>query len=97
MQCISYNPLSLMLVSCSLSDFGLWSPEQKNVTKYSVPSRVNGCTWTTDGLLFALGLMNGTVSIRNKVSTTLEVRWGEVGAARGSRSGEECRVVEHAL
>ena len=67
-QCISYNPLSLMLVSCSLSDFGLWSPEQKNVTKYSVPSRVNGCTWTTDGLLIALGLMNGTVSIRNKVS-----------------------------
>ncbi|XP_037078773.1 LOW QUALITY PROTEIN: intraflagellar transport protein 122 homolog [Pollicipes pollicipes] len=65
-QCIAYNPLSLMLVSCSLSDFGLWSPEQKNVTKYSVPSRVNSCTWTTDGLLFALGLMNGSVSIRNK-------------------------------
>ncbi|XP_066967390.1 intraflagellar transport protein 122 homolog isoform X2 [Macrobrachium rosenbergii] len=66
-QCLSYNPVSHQLASCALSDFGLWSPEQKSVQKYKITSRIYSCAWTNDGVYLALGLANGTVSIRNKV------------------------------
>ena len=46
---------------------GLWSPEQKSVSKHKVHSRVTACSWTNDGQYLALGLYNGIVSIRNKV------------------------------
>lgn len=46
---------------------GLWSPEQKNVSKHKVNSRITCCSWTNDGQYLALGLYNGLVSIRNKV------------------------------
>nr|CAH0101988.1 unnamed protein product [Daphnia galeata] len=65
-QCVSYNPVSPILASCSSNDFGLWSPEQKNVQKYRVSSRVCSCSWNDDGTLLALGLANGTISIRNR-------------------------------
>ncbi len=45
---------------------GLWSPEQKSVSKHKVNSRVTACSWTNDGQYMALGLYNGFVSIRNK-------------------------------
>ncbi|CAG0915966.1 unnamed protein product [Notodromas monacha] len=65
-QCLAYNPVSHQLASCAISDFGLWSPEQKNVHKTKVSSRVNACAWTNDGQYLALGMGNGTVSIRSK-------------------------------
>ena len=65
-QCMSYNPVSHQLASCAISDFGLWSAEQKNVNKTKVTSRINACAWTDDGLYLALGHSNGVVSIRNK-------------------------------
>lgn len=65
-QCLSYNPISHQLASCAHSDFGLWSAEQKSVQKHKVQARVNCCSWTNDGQYIALGLGNGTVSIRNK-------------------------------
>lgn len=34
--------------------------------KTKVPARINCCAWTKDGQYLALGLNNGTVSIRNK-------------------------------
>ena len=34
--------------------------------KYKVTSKINTCAWTNDGQYLALGLANGTVSIRNK-------------------------------
>lgn len=48
-------------------DFTFWSSEQKAVQKYKVSSRINCCAWTNDGQYLALGMANGTVSIRNKV------------------------------
>ena len=66
-QCMAYNPVSPILASCSASDFGLWSPEQKNVQKYRVGSRICSCSWNDDGTILALGLANGTVTLRNRV------------------------------
>ncbi|XP_050737940.1 intraflagellar transport protein 122 homolog [Eriocheir sinensis] len=66
-QCLAYNPVSHQLASCALSDFGLWSPEQKSVQKHKSTSRICCCAWTNDGVYMALGLANGVVSIRSKV------------------------------
>uniref|UniRef100_A0A8C9W960 Intraflagellar transport protein 122 homolog n=1 Tax=Scleropages formosus TaxID=113540 RepID=A0A8C9W960_SCLFO len=33
-QCVAYNPVTHQLASCSSGDFGLWSPEQKSVSKH---------------------------------------------------------------
>ncbi|KAG9467612.1 hypothetical protein GDO78_014609 [Eleutherodactylus coqui] len=65
-QCVSYNPVTHQLASCSSSDFGLWSPEQKSVSKHKVSSKITCCSWTNDGQYLALGMFNGVVSIRNK-------------------------------
>ena len=35
-QCLSYNPVTQQLASGTASDLGLWSPEQKAVTKHKV-------------------------------------------------------------
>ncbi|XP_045349833.1 intraflagellar transport protein 122 homolog isoform X8 [Leopardus geoffroyi] len=65
-QCVSYNPLTHQLASCSSSDFGLWSPEQKSVSKHKSSSKITCCSWTNDGQYLALGMFNGIISIRNK-------------------------------
>ncbi|XP_014106996.1 PREDICTED: intraflagellar transport protein 122 homolog isoform X2 [Pseudopodoces humilis] len=65
-QCVSYNPLTHQLASCSSGDFGLWSPEQKSVSKHKTSSKITCCSWTNDGQYLALGMFNGIVSIRNK-------------------------------
>lgn len=67
-QCLAYNPLSHQLASCALSDFAYWSSEQKAVQKYKIYNRIKTCSWTNDGQYLALGLANGVISIRNKVS-----------------------------
>ena len=53
--------------SCWFFPSGLWSPEQKSVSKHKTSSRITCCGWTNDGQYLALGLYNGLVSIRNKV------------------------------
>ncbi|XP_014675394.1 PREDICTED: intraflagellar transport protein 122 homolog [Priapulus caudatus] len=65
-QALAYNPVTHQLASCAVSDFGLWSPEQKSVQKHKVSSRVTSCAWTNDGQYLALGMYSGFVSIRNK-------------------------------
>lgn len=67
-RCVQYNPKSHQLLSCTASDFGLWSPEQKTVTKNKTASQINCCAWNEEGSLFVLGLNSGTVSVRLKVS-----------------------------
>ncbi|KAJ3136146.1 hypothetical protein HK100_002072 [Physocladia obscura] len=65
-QALSHNPITGQVLSCTASDFGLWSPEQKNVQKHKVPARILTASWTHDGQSFALGLFNGHVSIRSR-------------------------------
>ncbi|XP_070093326.1 intraflagellar transport protein 122 homolog isoform X19 [Equus przewalskii] len=65
-QCVSYNPVTHQLASCSSNDFGLWSPEQKSVSKHKSSSKITCCSWTNDGQYLALGMFNGIISIRNK-------------------------------
>uniref|UniRef100_A0A6P3UIJ5 Intraflagellar transport protein 122 homolog n=1 Tax=Bombus terrestris TaxID=30195 RepID=A0A6P3UIJ5_BOMTE len=65
-QAMQFNPVSHQLLSCSLSDIALWSPEQKAVVKHKSRGRVNCCAWTNDGQYLAIGLASGYVSIRNK-------------------------------
>lgn len=65
-QCLAFNPISHQLASCAVSDFAFWSTEQKAVQKYKVPSKICCCAWTNDGQYIALGMANGTVSIRSR-------------------------------
>lgn len=73
-QCVSYHPTSHLLASCSNADFGLWSPEQKNVTKTKLTGRITCCAWSADGQLLAFGLYNGQVHIRDKVNLNGEIK-----------------------
>lgn len=65
-QRVAYSPSMLLLASCSDVDFGLWTPDQKQVTKEKVPSRILSATWSSDGTMLALGMLNGLISIRNQ-------------------------------
>lgn len=40
-------------------DFGIWNPEQKQVVKEKVPSKILSAAWSCDGSMLALGLLNG--------------------------------------
>ncbi|XP_022648353.1 intraflagellar transport protein 122 homolog isoform X1 [Varroa destructor] len=82
LQCLSYNPITHQLLSCATGDFGIWSWEQKSVTKHRVTARITSCCWKQDGSCFALGMANGVVSVRNRVGDeTLKIErpsevWG---------------------
>jgi intraflagellar transport protein 122 len=71
-QCLSFNPVTGTLLSCAVSDFGLWIHGQKNIIKTKVNSRITSCSWTNDGQYFALGLHSGVVSIRNMTGEELK-------------------------
>lgn len=85
-QCVRYSPTTLQLASCSevqdlLSssspddhpqvDFGMWTPEQKQVVKEKVQSKILCAAWSSDGTILALGMLNGWISIRNVNSDEL--------------------------
>lgn len=65
-QRLVYNPVTQQLASCTASDFGLWSPEQKSVQKHKVPAKILCASWTPDGQFLALGMLNGHVTVRDK-------------------------------
>ncbi|XP_066911742.1 intraflagellar transport protein 122 homolog isoform X2 [Clytia hemisphaerica] len=66
-QCVSYNPFTHQLASCAADDIGLWSTEQKSVSKHKIPSRALCCSWTNDGQYIAVGLFSGLITVRNKL------------------------------
>ncbi|XP_037937685.1 intraflagellar transport protein 122 homolog [Teleopsis dalmanni] len=88
-QCMSFNPVSHHLASCSNSDFAFWSTDQKGVQKYKISSRVNACCWTNDGQYLVLGLSNGTISIRNK-SGEEKGRIDRPGGPKSTVFGVQC-------
>lgn len=65
-QCLAFNPITNVLISCACTDFGFWSNEQRSVNKTKVQSRITCCSWTNDGQFIALGFFNGQVQIRDK-------------------------------
>lgn len=65
-QGLAFNPITNVLVTCAVSDFGLWSSKEKYVPKTKVFSRITSCAWSSDGQYLALGFFNGTVQIRDK-------------------------------
>lgn len=60
-QTVKYNPVTLLLASCSEVDFGLWTPEQKQVIKQKVPSKILSAAWSSDGSFLALGMVSDHV------------------------------------
>ncbi|KAE8914051.1 Intraflagellar transport protein [Phytophthora fragariae] len=66
-QKLAYNPQSQCLASCTASDFGLWAPEQKSVAKHKVVAKILSACWSKDGQVLALGLLNGNVTLRDKL------------------------------
>jgi intraflagellar transport protein 122 len=65
-QAVCYNPVTDMLASCTATDFGLWSKEQKNVSKHAVTPRILSAAWSNDGQILALGHENGKISFRDR-------------------------------
>mmetsp|Transcript_1551 Transcript_1551/g.3958 ORF Transcript_1551/g.3958 Transcript_1551/m.3958 type:complete len:1302 (-) Transcript_1551:205-4110(-) len=65
-QCLAYNPVTQQLASGTAGDLGLWSPEQKSVSKHKVSAKILAMSWTNDGLHLAIGLFSGHISIRDK-------------------------------
>ncbi|KAK7247740.1 intraflagellar transport-like protein [Aureococcus anophagefferens] len=65
-QIVCYNPTTEQLASCTATDMGMWSKEQKSVTKHKVYSKILCAKWNNDGQYIALGMYNGHVQIREK-------------------------------
>ena len=70
-QRIKYNPQAIQLASCTDVDFGLWTPDQKQVVKEKVPSKILSTSWSSDGTMLALGMQSGLISIRNQQAEEL--------------------------
>lgn len=49
----------------------MWTPEQKQVVKEKVQSKILCAAWSSDGTILALGMLNGWISIRNVNSDEL--------------------------
>ncbi|KAH7444793.1 hypothetical protein KP509_02G092100 [Ceratopteris richardii] len=67
-QCLAYNPVTQQLASGTANDFGIWSPEQKSVSKRKA-SKVLSISWSADGQFLALGTYSGRVSLCDKSGT----------------------------
>ena len=64
-QVVAYNPVEDLLASCSSSDFGFWSPQEKSIVKHKVESKILCASWRNDGHIIAIGLFSGKVSLYN--------------------------------
>lgn len=64
-QALAYNPVHHSLASVATGDFGIWNPEHSTVEKYPLNSKGLCVSWTSDGLVVAIGLQNGTVLLRD--------------------------------
>jgi len=65
-QCLSFNPVSGQIFSGCSTDYALWTPDQGEIEKDKVNSKINCCAWSPDGQHIAYGLANGSVNIKTK-------------------------------
>ncbi|WKY05247.1 hypothetical protein Q1695_005901 [Nippostrongylus brasiliensis] len=63
-QCLAFSPVTSLLLSCAMGDFGLWSADEKNVQKQRISGRCASCAWSRDGSLFAIGTYDGFVHLK---------------------------------
>ncbi|XP_028174719.1 GTPase-activating protein CdGAPr-like [Ostrinia furnacalis] len=71
-QCLTYNPVTMHLASCAISDFAFWSADVKAVQKFRLSGRITSCSWSPNGQHLAIGLASGAVSIRDKVGDEIQ-------------------------
>lgn len=71
-QRVKFHPLSMKLASCSDVDFGIWSPDQKQVVKEKESSKISAVAWSLDGSIFAIGMYSGVISVRNQQMDELQ-------------------------
>ncbi|GMS95607.1 hypothetical protein PENTCL1PPCAC_17781 [Pristionchus entomophagus] len=63
-QCLAFHPLSVILLSCALTDYAHWSESDKNVNKQKVPGRITSCGWSRKGDHFAVALYDGRILLK---------------------------------
>lgn len=62
---ITFSPVSPHLLACAGTEFSIWHENIQQVTPVDVQVKILCGAWAPDGKSFAIGLHNGTVSVRN--------------------------------
>lgn len=63
--CLTFSPVAPNLLACAGTELSIWHPKIKQVVPFAVAAKVLCAAWAPDGKAFAIGLINGTVSVRN--------------------------------
>uniref|UniRef100_A0A914ML49 Intraflagellar transport protein 122 homolog n=1 Tax=Meloidogyne incognita TaxID=6306 RepID=A0A914ML49_MELIC len=71
-QCLAFSPTSTTLISCAVTDFGIWTQSDKNVSKQKVHSKCTSCAWSTDGLFYAIGFYDGSITSTGEETARVE-------------------------
>ena len=63
--CLTFSPVAPNLLACAGTEISVWYPKIKQVVPVSMNAKVLTAAWSPDGKTFAIGMINGTVSVRN--------------------------------
>ena len=64
-QVLTFCPTSPTLLACAGTEVSIWHPKIKQVVPVNVGDKILSAAWCKDGKTFAVGLLNGTISVRN--------------------------------
>ncbi|OHS99090.1 hypothetical protein TRFO_34585 [Tritrichomonas foetus] len=62
---LAFSPVAPNLLACAGTEISVWHPKIKQVVPVTLPAKVLCASWAPDGKTFAVGMINGTVSVRN--------------------------------
>lgn len=62
---LKFSPVSPHLLICADREVSIWNPSIKAVSPMQTQSKILSATWSPDGKKYALGHINGTLSVRN--------------------------------
>ena len=60
-----FSPLNPQFIACAGEEFYYWNAQQKSVAPTIVSSKILCSSWSPDGKSFAIGMINGSISVRN--------------------------------